>query len=427
MDAVPNVGIPTVKQTLAYLKKQGYGRGGKNAIAAARATARASNVANRRATSTKAKAVKVQSKSGSSGPGRSAGFLTTRKVKKTKKSLMNRRGVDLTMETGGSTTSKACTYIGHATAPIIQLRNTAVTALMKELFLRAGADVTSLTDPLEVQNTDKVIVRFGFHTGSGLNSDTYSMSAGDSIISVVAWFTSPLRGWNLDNSDADQREFYSVQFLPSDNLDYKLRPTLMMMKQCKVHFIARSALKMQNRTVQTEGDNEFTNVDNVPLYGKTYEGNGTGTIYLKTPPTGGPRPVFYANKENSVILSDNGDGCPLEPPETSQFDVVRREGKIKLDPGEIKTSILSWKKSMKFNDFWNMVYPLSGQNTAVKPIGTYRLFAIEKMIHFTADVNDTAIKTVYEINYDLSCKFTFTTSVQSRKLLVEFRDVNEQV
>jgi len=350
--------------------------------------------------------------------------LTTRKVKKSKKTRMNKRGVDFTMETGGATDSKQCVYIGHASCPVIQMEIIGITALFKELFLQAGAEVTDIEKGLEVQAGDKVIVRFGYHTEAGTSLDTYTASTGDSILNVVAWFRSPSRGWNIVNEDMDQREFYSIQYLPVPETAF-LRPTVLMMKKARIGFIVKSVLKIQNRSVPNVTDNEITDVDNIPLIGRTYEGKGTGAIYIAPPPQSGSRPTFYANKENSVILAEwltTGDGAPNEPPETEQFDKITKEGKMSLDPGQIKMSTLTWEKKMPFNDYWNMMKPPGTRNTLNKPFGKFRMFAIEKMIQFTADADDSAIRTVYEINMDMSSGMSFSRTYGSTKLTAAYRD-----
>jgi hypothetical protein len=360
-----------------------------------------------------------------SGPGRSGGFLKTRKVRKTKKAAINRRGIDFTMETGGATESNECVYIGHSVAPFVQLRKMAATALIKELMLRAGANVNRMESPLEVQATDKIIVRFNYHPSSILVLDTFNFAAAGTVSDAVAWFENPARGWNIQDADSDNRTFYSIQFLPSDNLNYKLRPTTLHMARSRVHYVAKSALKIQNRTVSTLGD-EADDVDNVPLYGKSYEGNGTGTVHIRMPRTDISPPSFYANKETSVILEEFNNaenGAPREPPETTQFDKITKEGKIKLEPGEIKTSVLNWSTSTSFDNLWAITSPIGTVATNRKPFGKFRLFAIEKMIHFSA-ASDSTIKTVYEINMDLSTKMSFHNSIQSTKIFVAYRDQN---
>lgn len=46
------------------------------------------------------------------------------------------------------------------------------------------------------------------------------------------------------------------------------------LRRCKFDIYVKSSLKIQNRTVNTDANNEADDVDNVPLYGKQFEGSG---------------------------------------------------------------------------------------------------------------------------------------------------------
>jgi len=190
-----------------------------------------------------------------------------------------------------------------------------------------------------------------------------------------------------------------------------------MLKHCKVEFVAKSALKIQNRTVNTVGDTEADEVDNVPLAGIGYEGTGTGTIYIRKATTSGAQPTFVGSNNLGMILLKPGatHNAPTEPPNPENFDKVSRESKIKIEPGEIKTSVLKWHKKMSFNDFWAVTHPHGAGSTFItrRKIGSFRFFGIEKMIHFATA--DTSIQTVYEHQYDLGTVVSYSRSTQSVK------------
>jgi len=405
--------------------------GSRNRVASSQHAMRAATVA--RARATKVLTLPRGSRKGSnSGPGRSGGKIRKlRKVRKTRARKLNKKGVDFTRETGGKVEAQDCVYLGHITAPIQDLKKQAAYALMKQLFLKAGEDVGSLDLPMShINSADKVNVVFSYTPESAMAIETYSFPGGlgtNTLTALVDWFINAARGWNLNTVDtADQTEVYSIQFTPESigTTGYTLlSPALLMMKQCRVHFDAKSALKMQNRTITSTGNDEAFDVDNCPIYGMSYEGHGQGTRFIKRD-QGGARPAFVGHKENGTILvTPSQDDAPVEPPEPENFDKVTREGRIKLEPGEIKTSTLTWKTSMLFNEFWNKTTPNpASTNKVMKRMGKFRFFAIEKMIHFTN--TNTAIRTAYEINYDLSTHVTFRRSLQSTKMFLSARDVN---
>jgi len=46
------------------------------------------------------------------------------------------------------------------------------------------------------------------------------------------------------------------------------------LSKCRIHLYAKSSLKLQNRTVNLNANNDDEDVDNVPLYVKSYFGSG---------------------------------------------------------------------------------------------------------------------------------------------------------
>jgi len=361
------------------------------------------------------------------GPARSGGFISTRKVKKTKLRKLSKRGVDYTMEVGGATSATDAMYIGHITAPVEVLIQNGVRAMFKDMFLKAQYDVSDVTAVIGFTATDSLVVNFTEREGVPMSLITLNLTPLDSINSITTWFTASARPWGTETTSvSDQILFHSIQFRVGDVANTIASPVLVMLKHCKVHFAAKSALKMQNRTVNTVGDDDVDEVDNVPLSGMCYEGHGTGAVYIRKSTTGGTQPTFVGSNNQGMILLKPGASynAPEEPPNPSNFDKIKKEAKVKLEPGEIKTSVLKWEKSMSFNNFWQATHPHGvGLTTVVrKPLGEFRFFGMEKMIHFAAA--DTAIQTVYEHQYDLGSTVSYSRAIQSVKYFQAFRDVN---
>lgn len=367
---------------------------------------------------------------GNSGPARSGGFLTTGKRKRSDRLRVSKRGVDYTMEVGGATSAADAMYIGHITAPVSVLIECGCRAMFKDLLLKAQFDVSDVTLPVGLTALDTITVLYQLHEGLPLQNASFATAASDSINTLAAWFFSGARPWGLENNSyPDQHVFHSIQLKIGDPAGANSAvaiPVLMMLKHCKVEFVAKSALKIQNRTVSAVGDAEADDVDNVPLSGTGYEGTGTGAIFIKKPASSGSVPTFVGSNNFGLILLKPGVayGAPDEPPLPQNFDKVTHESKIKIEPGEIKTSVLKWHKKMSFNDFWAVTHPHGAGNTFLtrRKIGNFRFFGIEKMIHFAAA--DTAIQTVYEHNYDLSSVVSYSRATQSVKFFQAFRDNN---
>lgn len=361
----------------------------------------------------------------SAGPGRSGGFIYTHKIRKTPASKMNLRGIDYSIEVGGTVDAADTMWLGHATCPLAIMQSNAVLAMLKKLFLQVGADTTDLAGVTAMAAGDIIRV-FWSYVDSNLVAEDFVSGGSDSLVGVANWFVADARPWNLktgtDPAHFGQTEFWVIEYVQAGSTaNPMLNPAKMQIKQARVHFDSKSALKMQNATVQLASDQEdYTDVDNCPIYGKVYEGSGTGAVMFEKEYISGS-PTFYANRKTGVIVAQTGDNTFPEPVETSNFDKVTLEGRLKLEPGEIKTSVLHWKSSMPFNDFWSMVQP--GGPTLLKArkhIGKYRLFAVEKMIRFTS--GDAKVKCLYELQTDLATTFTTHRSIQSGKLFDNILD-----
>lgn len=355
------------------------------------------------------------------GPGRSGGFLTTTKVKKnTKRARTSKRGIVFTKETGGTTSSNDAVSLGHVTSPITLMIQCAWRALFKHLFLEAGLDVKDMDESLDLKVNDQVVIYYSATTGGPILNESFLVaSITSSIETFVAWVMTPSLSWNI-NGSADQTQFQAIRFIPTNALGTISHAVTVSMMQSKLHFITKSAMKMQNRTVDVAADNEADDVNNVPLYGTSYEGSGTGTVYVAKKTGSGTQQCFYGHATRGTILSETIN----EPPEPGTFDKVTRTGKVKIEPGEIKTSVLNHSCSYFWNDFWSAVFPTITDSSVTlrKSIGKFRLFIIEKMIHYAAA--DTAIQTAYECNVDIMVNLSFSRSFQSVRKFESERGIN---
>jgi hypothetical protein len=84
-----------------------------------------------------------------------------------------------------------------------------------------------------------------------------------------------------------------------------------------------------------------------------------------------------------------------EPPYASDFIGVKRSGKVKIEPGTIKTSVLKYKKTIKFSDLQrelatsqDIIYlgNIPDADRKVMRLGKYRFFGLEKIIDATSGI-----------------------------------------
>jgi len=168
----------------------------------------------------------------------------------------------------------------------------------------------------------------------------------------------------------------------------------------KITFYSKSALKVQNRSVALAADNEADDVNNVPIYGKLYHGIGNGALQ---------RSIDNIKFVNGPALANNvavaGDAFAnfSEPPDASEFTHVTKFMKAYFNPGQIKTSVLSFKTNINVSLFFNtMIQYYTGNSTEqYLKIGIFRMFGLERVIAKLAGEDTPAMKIAYEIDFKI--------------------------
>jgi len=177
-------------------------------------------------------------------------------------------------------------------------------------------------------------------------------------------------------------------------------------------FSCKSTLKLQNRTAGSQGDTYTDIVDNQPIYGKFYEGNGLGSsIKPMTKLVTGVLPQYTkmplpSTQHGLILEGDEGRVLMREPPNPKLVTGCKTSGKAKLEPGEIKTSTISYDFGGSLDKLWSGLNDGFLFSTDVKVRGApgkFKIFAFEKMIHSVALLENNAIQIGYELNQDLAC------------------------
>jgi len=333
--------------------------------------------------------------------GHSGGFVKKgrRNWKKMKAIRFQRKGFSMNIEAYRTVADGELVQIGHHSAPQRTLLIMLWTLWFKHYFSRCHMfNGESVDDKIPTLNENNVIT-IKHNTSGQMNAttadETYAVPAGGCTINnLVTWAMATDRPWNF----IPQTQFFAMTVTGTD----KVLPAYLSMATFTARIFVKSSLKIQNssRAQAIGADTEADDVNRTPLYGKTYEGNGDAPIY---------RPLNTASQVQALLGCDvaNGVGYNVsalngiaEPPQGSDFINVKRVGKIKLEPGEIKTSVLTHTIKSRFNVLWkklNVTSPAAGDRKQHRYIGKYRWFFLEKMLK----VNAQEISTHFECNLDL--------------------------
>jgi len=324
-----------------------------------------------------------------------------RRFKRVKsESYYAKHGSEKRIEYGNTQTSQACIYVGHHTTPIREVVETFARACIRMLAKRAGLDFPSwqtrhgfLNQATAIQfywtqiNADsaaatEVAYYFTFETSWGQEAVTlaekfWALTEGDSPIMITEM--------NITRSNGGQ-------VFPLARIN---------MRQCKLHISATSTMSLQNRTLAST-TTDITNSDNVannPLVGREYKTTGSGfwpdadrnqamSYALWTDPRYGliRQPGVIGT---STTANENLDINTLARPPHANFFKATSSRAIKLNPGEIKKTVVSYRRAITPAELFVMMYdqmklattpPASTDRKLFHTFGKTTMIALEKLL-----------------------------------------------
>lgn len=338
---------------------------------------------------------------------KSAGFFKSG-TKKAAKRLNNyaNSGVQKTIEYGGQTSDANNVFIGHATCPANEMTNVAARAIIKR-FLRQLGKLPPDQDTL-ITMPAAGLIKYERRLDATLPPVATTLATGPVTVGVLAGLlATQLR--EIPNSGNEQ---VPVKLTYSDDGN-AYNAQQMSLKGLKLQWYVKSTFKIQNRTADGGGGDNTDVVDNSPIYGKSYEGSGTGTQYVGDITTA----EFFADRAYGVIDRVGNEYTLEEPPNGKVFPRVRKMAKAHLDPGQIKTSVLIWTRTGTLQDFVKDMWTgsnLTAANKYFSRYGKFRFFSLEQMIKPFSD--SAPVTTAWEHNLDMNCiahpvKETVTTKL----------------
>lgn len=372
---------------------------------------------------------------------KSAGFLKTKKAaRKNALDIYAKKGAIMCTEVGGEKsnilTGKAtsqCVWLGHSTYCESIWQQMICYALIKALFNKAGIMIGAFDQYIPAHFSTggtcsyTMILWFKVAPGDITQSVEYTW---DSKSQVPNALVTQLTGWLFNATDTnDQEQNISLSLhgrvpIAAGN-ETNILLSQLDLTRARVHLYVKQSMKIQNRTINTNGNDETDDVDNVPLYGRSYEGPGNGALYYPnidtylTAGASGQQPITAS--VTSALIAPNQNATTFatlspmykEPPLPSQLTKVSKAGKLHLDPGQIKTSVITLTKSYGLQKLVQDMYagsmtPGSTQERAFR--GNYRVFAVEKMIQNVATSDINQIRLAYELDSKYGCYISNTSN-----------------
>lgn len=293
-------------------------------------------------------------------------------------------GVQWCIERADTVLDTKCVFAEHCSVPIKTVAKFTVYAMVKKLLneadiqfsdwneLRAGrivdGDSIALTYKKFFSSTSGTVISITVATGD----TTYGSVAEKFWLAIFNGLINPSGG--VDGM-LPQAQLSTLSFVVGGGHKAELN-----LRGASMSCIVKSSLKMQNRSYNIATDNESDDINNVPLYGKTYEGRGNGFLPRDNSNVMAPCDVDYAWN----IYGASSSTTLQEPPEAYQLQYVTRSGKATIPPGKIKTSVINDRIVMSLDTFFKTCYSqypgTASDNLQFHRMGKIRMFAFERPI-----------------------------------------------
>lgn len=357
---------------------------------------------------------------------KSMGFIRTpARVKSRGRARATNLGVVDVIETGGvldaganTATAGNTVAVGHCQFPPSLAHLMFWRALIKKLAVLCKMSVYNFS--VNQNWTVGSVFTCYYRLGPDVNftSRLYVTALGDSLETVAQSFYNFFD--TLDNSqDLEFHQLIFNQKAPAAGEVNLYSDGVMNLQNATFTIFSKSTLKVQNRTVQDAADDEES-VDNVPLYGKAFYGKGSGTsgITLDQTYVGGPATGFWCHAFNGTMSKVPTEKWYQEIPQASHFRTVISTGKVHLDPGHIKTSVLDGKLTISLNKLYRILFRAEDtvNNHAKAILGRFRFIMLEKMINAVTGSATNSIKCAYEHNLRIGGYITLNRSTETAQL-----------
>jgi len=306
-----------------------------------------------------------------------------RKVKFNKQTKKAYGGVNSTFEIGGKVESNSQSVVfGFTTMPYTKLWDLYWKIILKKLIDRTGSTLRNFSHIVSsdyMSSGDQVTVYFD--TTPGFASQiTHTVAVTDTWQTIVNTFvgSAALRG--------EEVVLKNIRFVPTTNAVGTAvdKPLVRLdLEGAYIDLYMKTSYKMQNRTINSAEDDDIEDVDNVPLYGKIYSGGGNGTVQPSGINVNVTLPLI-GNPSTGLISGSAGDPGLNEPISAVYFKQVKNQSSVKINPGQLKTTVISDKQSFHVNRLRTLIIQAYQGAVIRNTLGKYSFFILERMIQTEA-------------------------------------------
>lgn len=368
------------------------------------------------------------------------GYLSGRKRRLRKRPLntkakrkmlkFDKRGIRLNWEEGIAIADVRTVAVGHA-LPVYKMFKCVMYAIYRSLMVKAGHDFNAwdTTPQTEAPANPGFSITYVSDTQVYYTKTISDIPFG-SHDSMAGYITAQIWSQVVDNTVSGwlglgyrfERCTLKLGWTPTyaiyvDAVEINLN-------EAAVKFNYTQSMKVQNVTLAADGGlsaDQSSDVFNVPLYGRLYEGSGSSLKWKSSryKAFSTNTPLVTAGDTSAIIRRAAAvEGIPVEPPEAYEFYNCKKFTKIALDPGKIKTSVVTKSFGTTIERFFNVIANviqhdgasptgLIGHDT---PYGVNRVMYLEKVIgNIGAESQQLQVRV--EVDTKLQCYLQFKKNV----------------
>lgn len=320
--------------------------------------------------------------------GRWTGYIKRKKLRnkrKIRKTLNN--SYQVSVEKSFTQTPTVSGIVGHATGSRQYYKRAVFGAMLRKLFVKAGISCTvpnAALFPMKVDTSITCTFIYGASTTDGFNV---------TIGAVPITFTQVLDAFvNAFNSKFDTLINVAGTRFVTGNIRFRIlsiegtavnggvNTVSLDISEAKISLWCTSRLKIQNRSINTPGDDDADDVDNVPINCVAYSGYGTGTDskydWMGT----------SLNCTQDCILNIADPTNLGDAPIPQTFKGVKKSGFFRVQPGNIQTNVIKFKKVFTLDTLMRILGIPRGDAQMHIPFGKFTFIHLEK----TLEANNAA-------------------------------------
>jgi len=352
--------------------------------------------------------------------GHGGGKFRGRKIRKINKAAY--RGVQLSREVQQTFSPATCGYVGHNSHPLEDMVRSIGLALVRFVAKKWHQDFNNFEsfvngDTSAADSSLKITMTYRDSREGILKSHNFTQTnkswyqVGDQFMHQLIQL--------MTLADSDYWEMHQVIFSNSSGTVGNAQN--LMKFDCsglKFKISGWSIMKIQNRTVSTSGDTlaseQMHDVANNPLSGKLYKGFGQQHPFVFNNDYGTNTNMFTYDNTGSFNFSADNTTLPdpmqkvlKRPPSHKAFKGLKSHIPVKLNPGEIKHSVVRATYTHGFNTWIKKLFNVLKASTdlaAVTPaMCTIGNSAVIGLQHTLIDSADPTISVSYQIDSIVSC------------------------